>query len=231
MTVLLYSLRRLLRRPSNVILIALIPLLTLMLPDVDEAHWMGLPLAFQLHGLGLWFIAARLSVLLLEDRASRVLIRVAVAPISYTAYLWQVLLALLIILTGVNLVVIGGASLRHGVGLAQSGILFALYTLFTVAAVAFLLAWYSLVRDRETASIVVIVLIILMIMLGGMMWPIQAMPVSLQRLARGLPTYWMAEGLVRIGEGASGVALLLPMGMLLVFGALFLILGSRRPVS
>ncbi len=231
MIVFIYSLKRLLRRSGNIILLIVLPALLLLMPDAGEAQWMQLPVAMQLFGLGLWFIAARLSVLVLEDRSNRVLLRVAVAPIRYRTYLWQVLLSFLILLTAVNLVVIGGTSLRYGVDLGPSAALFALHTLFAMAATTFLLAWYSLVRDRETASIVAVVLIILLTMLGGMMWPIQIMPTWLQYLARILPTYWMAEGLLAIGHGAPWTQLLLPMGMLLAMSLLFLLAGSSKRIA
>ena len=224
-----FALRRLFRRRSNILLVVLLPLLTLLLPGPEPGQWLPLPQTFQYYGLAVLYVAARLTVIVLEDRNSGILLRIGVAPITHLAYLGQVLLAFLTIVTALNIVVIGGASLLHGLGAATVGALFVLFSLFSVASIGLCLAWYTWVRDKETASLVIVFVVMLLSMLGGMMWPIQIMPTLLQQLAVLLPTYWLVEGLLVIATGAALTRLLLPLGLLFLFSIAFLLIGSTKP--
>ncbi len=223
-----FILRRLFRRRSNILLVVMLPLLTLLLPGPEPGQWLPLPPTFQIYGLAVLYVAARLTIIVLEDRNSGILLRIGVAPITRLAYLGQALLAFLVIVTALNIVVIGVASFLHGIDGATAGALFVLYSLFTLASIGLCLAWYTWVRDKETASLVIAFLLVLIAMLGGMMWPIQIMPTLLQQLAVLLPTYWLVEGLLVIATGAAIGELLVPLGLLLVFAIAFLLIGSTK---
>ena len=67
-------------------------------------------------------------------------------------------------------------------------------------------------------------------MLGGVFWPIQIMPVFIQRIAMLLPTYWYSEGIIRVAYGASIGDIALPLVMMFMFTIVFLIFGSRRDI-
>lgn len=227
MTIFNFVFKRYFRNSSNIIFLCLLPIASVFLP---VGEWLPLPLGFQYYGVLLLFIATRLGSIIMEDRANRTLLRVEAAPITHFQYLWQNLLAYSLILMGLNFVVIIAGVLVHGDILINPILLFILYTIFSMTAIGFSLAWYSLFHNKEAAFSVLSGVIMLMTMLGGIMWPIEAMPIILQRFAKLLPTYWLMNGIIEILSGASIVDLILPIAMMSMFSIVFLILGSRRRI-
>ncbi len=64
--------------------------------------------------------------------------------------------------------------------------------------------------------------------MGGCWWPIEIMPRAVRALAHVFPTYWAMSGLhavITFGQGVGGIAL--PAAVLVLFGLIFGILGSR----
>ncbi len=225
MTIFYFVFKRFFKGFSNITFISIIPLAAIFLP---VGEWHPLPGGFQYYGIIQMFIAARLSGFIIEDRSNRTLLRIGAAPVTHFQYLWQNLTAYSMIMLLINLVFVLGGVLVHGDVLVKPVSLFILYSLFSMTAIGFSLAWYSLFLNKEAAFSILIGLVMLMGMLGGMMWPIQAMPLLFQRLALMLPTYWLAEGLMLVAKGASFIDLILPLAILLMFSIAFLLIGSKR---
>lgn len=66
-------------------------------------------------------------------------------------------------------------------------------------------------------------------MLAGVYWPVEVMPDFMQKMAMFVPQYWGLEGFAELsGRGGTVVDVLLPSSVLLVFTAIFLIVGMSR---
>ena len=228
MTIFLYVYKRFFKSTSNVVFFFIIPIVAVFLP---VGEWHPLPGGFQYYGIILLFIAARLASIISEDRSNRVLLRIGIAPITHLQYLVQNLMAYSTILIFINIVFVIAGVLVHGAILINPILLFINYCIFSFTAIGFSLAWYSLFRSQETAFSILIGIIMLMAMLGGMMWPVQIMPAIIQRIAMLLPTYWLAEGILKVALGATLQEILLPLAMMVMFSAAFIIIGSKRKLA
>ncbi|WP_066189872.1 ABC transporter permease [Gracilibacillus timonensis] len=227
MTIFLFAIKRCFRDIMNIVLLCVLPIIVIWMPD---AEWTPLPLGFQLYGAVLFFAAAKLVSIMMEDRMKGVLMRIGVAPVTHFQYLWQNLLAYtLILMVQIILVMIGG--LLYGYDLVDPLFLFLVYLLFAITSISFSLAWFMLFRHKETALVILMSLIMLMSMAGGMLWPIDLMPEFMQRLVMLLPTYWLIESLTIVTTQADKTELFIPLVMLLMFTMAFLVVGSRRRLS
>ncbi|SCY91403.1 ABC transporter permease [Alkaliphilus peptidifermentans] len=230
MTVFKFVFKRYFRNLSNVIFLGLLPIAAAFLPIGGTPEWIPLPLGFQYYGLIQLLIAARLAEVIMEDRINKILLRIGVTPMTHLQYLWQNLLAFSAILTGVNVIVMILGIVVHGDALISPGLLFIIFTVFSMTSIGFALAWYSLFRNKETAFSLLGGVIILISMLGGVMWPIQIMPPLIQRLAMLLPTYWLMEGILIVVKGGGFIDLMQPLALMAMFSLGFIILGSRRRI-
>ena len=195
MTIFKFALKRYFRQPSNIIFLLILPIILVFLPDLE---WPPIPMGFQYYGVLLLFIAARLTAIIIEDRTRKTTLRISVAPITHFQYLWQNLLAYSVLLIGVNGLVVLMGVLYHGENLVSPVLLFIVYTFFSVTAIGFSLALYAIIRNKEAALALLTGVIALISMLGGVFWPIQIMPVFIQRIAMLLPTYWYSEGIYEL---------------------------------
>jgi ABC-2 type transport system permease protein len=228
MTIFRFVFKRFFRKSSNVVLLFAISFFAIFM---TAEGWLGLPIGFQYYGILQMVVAARLASIILEDRVNHILLRIGAAPVTHFKYLRENLLAYTLLLIFQNAVVITIGIFIHGEKLIAPFMLFMLYSLFSVTAVAISLAWYASFRNKEAAALILMNLIILMAMLGGLMWPIQIMPTAFQSLAMLIPTYWLAEGMMLIVGGAPAVQLILPFVIILMFALALLLLGSRRRIA
>ncbi|GAB2571716.1 ABC transporter permease [Gracilibacillus alcaliphilus] len=227
MTIFLFTIRRCFRNIMNIILLCVLPFIVILMPNEE---WTLLPLGFQLYGVVLFFAAARITSIIMEDRTKGVLMRIGVAPVTHLQYLWQNLLAYSLILI-VQIVVVIAGGILYGHDLINPFLLLVVYVLFALTAIGFSLAWFSLFRHKETAFVVLMSSIMLMTMAGGMIWSVELMPELLQRLAMLFPTYWLAESLIIVATQADPTELAVPFVVLLLFTAAFLVIGSKRRLS
>lgn len=227
MTIFKFVFKRYFRQPSNIIFLLILPIVLVFLPDLK---WPPIPMGFQYYGVLLLFAATKLTGIILEDRTRKTTLRVSVAPITHFQYLWQNLLAYSVLLMGVNLLVVLMGTLYHGENLVSPMLLFIVYTFFSMSAIGFSLAFYAIIRNKEAAVSLLTGIIALISMLGGVFWPVQIMPVLIQRLAKLLPTYWYSEGIKRVAFGGSLGDIVLPLVMLIMLTILFLLFGSKRDI-
>jgi ABC-2 type transport system permease protein len=134
-------------------------------------------------------------------------------------------------MTAVNLMFVIIGTIVHGGNLPSPVFLFIIYTVFTMTALGFSLAWYAIFRNKEAAFSVLGGIIILMAMLGGLLWPVEIMPDFLQRAVMLLPTYWVAEATILLSYNAAIEELFVPLVVMILFCIAFLLLGSRRKLT
>ena len=176
------------------------------------------------------FIGIRLATIILEDREKGVVKRLAVAPISHFRYLSQNQLAYSVILIAQCAIVVYGGVL-FGQELYQPSSLFFLFVSFSFASLAIALAWISIFRKKDISFLIYMSLIFLIVVLGGLMIPIELFPDLLKRIAVIFPTYWLAEGLNWIVYGEEMLDFLLINGVLWLYTIVFMIIGSIRKIQ
>lgn len=226
-TIFHFALKRSFSNKMNIAVFILFPILCIFFPEGE--YWPHLPYGYQYFGILLMFVGIRLTSIILEDRAKGVIKRLAIAPISYFRYLSQTLLAFVVILIMQCVIVVYGGVLR-GLNLYQPIWLLLLYISFSFTSLAIALAWVSFYRNKDTAFLVYMSLIFLVVILGGLMIPLEMFPESLKKIAVIFPTYWLAEGLNWIVFGENIVDFLLINGVLWLYTSIFVIMGSARKI-
>lgn len=228
MTIFYFTLKRSFGTLTNLIFLTLAPIACIFFPA--GGAWPLLAYGYQYFCIIILFVAIRLTQIILEDRAKGVIKRLSVAPIRYFHYLSQNLLAYSVILIlQCAIVIVGG--LLWGQELYRPFALFALYISFSFTALAIALAWISIFRNKDIAFLVYMSLIFLMVLLGGIMMPLEMFPDLMKRIAVILPTFWFAEGLNWVVYGQQTSDFMLINGMLWVYTLVFLVLGSTRKMQ
>lgn len=228
MTIFKFALKRSFSNTTNLIFLTLFPIACIFLPNGEE--WPFLPYGYQYFGILILFVGIRLATIILEDRAKGVVKRLAVAPISHFQYLNQNLLAFSVILILQCAIVVYGGVL-FGQELYQPGWLFILYGSFSFASLAIALAWISIYRNKDASFLVYMSLIFIIVVLGGLLIPIEIFPDLLKRIAVIFPTYWLAEGLNWVVFGEDLLDFLLINGGLWLYTIVFVIIGSTRKIN
>ena len=228
MTIFNFALIRSVRSLPNLILLLGLPAAVVVLP---VGGWYGLPLGYHFYGILLLFCASKLVHMIMEDRKNKILTRIGVAPVTHFKYLSQNLLAFALLLVGQSAVVTCSAWLLHAEVFGSLIQLFSMFSVFSVTAISFSLAWCSMFRQPESSTAVMLGIILIMAVLGGTLFPIQAMPASLQKIAMLSPTYWFHEGIMLAKNGGLFAEQLTPLGILLLFAIAFMLIGSRRKLA
>ncbi|CAG9623329.1 ABC transporter permease [Sutcliffiella rhizosphaerae] len=227
MTIFYFALKRSFSNTTNLIFLTLFPIACIFLPEGDV--WPFLPYGYQYFGILTLFIGIRLASIILEDREKGVVKRLAVAPISHFQYLSQNLLAFSVILILQCAIVVFGGVL-FGQNLYQPGWLLLIYVSFSFTSLAIALAWISIYRKKEVAFLVYMSLIFIVVVLGGLMIPLEIFPDILKRLAVIFPTYWLTEGLNWIVFEENILDFLLINGVLWLYTIVFIIIGSVKRI-
>ncbi len=228
MTIFKFALKRSFGNATNLIFLTLFPIAFIFFPNGEE--WPFLPYGYQYFGILILFVGIRLATIILEDREKGVVKRLAVAPVSHFQYLSQNLLAYSVILILQCVLVIYGGVLL-GQELYQPFWLFLLYVSFSFASLAIALAWISLYRKKEVSFLVYMSLIFIVVILGGLLIPIEIFPDLLKRIAVLFPTYWLAEGLDWVVFGEDILDFLMINGVLWLYTIVFIIIGSVRKIQ
>jgi ABC-2 type transport system permease protein len=227
MTILRFALKRAFRSPVNVLLLCVIPVGVALLPAVEGRDW-TLPIGYHLYGMVIMSAAFLMVRSILEDRISGALQRISAAPVSHMRYLAETLLAYGALLLIQTVLVVGIGVLAHGGRIHSPLLLFVAYFFFSLTSIAFALAWCSLFGRRDVAYGTLSSVITLLTMLGGFYWPIEIMPVFLQRTAPLNPCYWLMEAARELQKSGLTWRFALSLAVMLLFTVAFLLVGSRR---
>ena len=225
MTIARFALRRSFRSPLNILLLCILPIGVVFIPQAEGTI---LPLGLHFYGQVIMFAAFLMVRSVVDDRMSGVLRRIAVAPISYFRYLTETLAAYGILLVAQNAVVVALARIIYGEQLGSPLLQFLALTFFSITSIAFCLAGFSLFGRRESAYGTIAMAIVLLSIIGGFYWPVDVMPLFLQKLAIVTPPYWLMRALRNIQEGGAPLQLVLSLLTMLLFSVAFLVVGSRR---
>lgn len=227
MTIFQFTLKRCFRNKTNVIFLTLFPITFIFFPKGES--WPHLPYGFQYFGILMLFVGIRLASLMLEDRAKGVVKRLAVAPIRHDQYLSQHLLAYSAIMIVQCVIVIAGG-VWAGHDLYRPAWLLCLYISFSFTCIAIALAWITIYRNKDSTFMVYMSLITILVILGGLLMPIEMFPDMLKQIAVLFPTFWLAEGMKWIVFGENVLDFLLINGVLWLYTTAFMIIGSTRKI-
>ncbi|GAB3044464.1 ABC transporter permease [Virgibacillus ainsalahensis] len=228
MTIFHFALKRSFSNKTNIAFLMLFPVACIFFPEGE--YWPFLPYGYQYFGILLLFVGIRLATIMLEDRSKGVVKRLAVAPVTHFQYLSQNLLAYVFILILQCIIVVYGGVL-FGHELYQPGWLLLLYVSFSFTSLAIALAWISIYRNKDTSFLIYMSLIILVVLVSGIIVPLEMFPDLLKRIAVIFPTYWLVEGLDWIVFGESVSEFLLINGVLWLYTIVFMIIGSVRKIN
>ncbi|TCK93340.1 ABC-2 type transport system permease protein [Natranaerovirga hydrolytica] len=225
MTLFKFVFKRFFKYKFNFLLLFGVPFLVLFPVNIEHTFF---PIGFQFYSMIIMIVSVRLAAIIAEDRMSKVLIRIGVAPLTHFKYLFQNLLAYSILLIGQNALVILVGVILYNQEITNPLGVFIIYSVFAITSIGFALAWYAFFRNKETAFQIAIAAIVAISMLGGLFWPVEIMPDLLQKIARLVPSYWVYESMRLLNNGANLIEFVMPLLVLLLFAIIFILLGSRR---
>ena len=170
------------------------------------------------------------AVFLTIEKREGMLRRQLTLPVSRrTLFAGKVVGRVLVAAIQMAILVLAGRLLFHlDFGSSPAGlvVLLACYA-FAVAGIATFLG--AILKNPEQASSVGMLASLVMAAMGGCWWPAEVMPGWLRTAAHVFPTTWAMgafHALISFGRGFEAV--ILPGGILLVFGAVFSLWGARR---
>lgn len=167
---------------------------------------------------------------LVEERESGALRRLVVAPVSRREIIAGKLLGAftLTLAQMAFLILIGQLVFRVNWG--RDPVALALVVVaYALVAASFGLLMATIVRTTQQFGAMQAVIPMIMGGLGGAMWPLEIVPPAMRAIGHLVPTGWAMEGFQNIiTRGLSVQAVLLPVGVLLLFAALFFVSGVRR---
>lgn len=228
MTIFTFVFKRTFKKPLDVIMILILPILSVFL---STKSWISIPYGFLLYGLLIMFIASKLSRTMMEDREKRIIVRLAAAPISQFRYLIENLIAYTLILTVINAIVILLGVIIYGSVIIMPLKLFLLYTSFSIASIGLSISWYALFKQAEIAYSILGGIYVAIAMIGGMFWPHEIMPEFIQKFILILPTYWFSIGMRHVALSNYEGSFIMTLSILIFFGIAFVLIGSRKRLS
>lgn len=225
MTVFKFVIKRTLKEKTDVFFLLLIPIISVF---ISAETWLPIPLGFHLYGIILMIMSSKICKTMMVDREKKVVVRISAAPISHLRYLAENLMAYGFILSVINFLVIGLGVLRYGSDVFSPIKMLLLFSAFSICSIGFSISWYALFTHAETAYSILGGLQISLAMIGGMFWPVEIMPEIVQKIIRILPTYWYSLGLRQVVYQGYEGSFILTLGVLLLFGLFFILMGSRK---
>jgi len=166
---------------------------------------------------------------ILNERIEGTLTRIMAAPVTMLNYLTQKLLAYSIPMAAQIIVVCLFGALLYDWNLSFTIALSLAYILFAVTSVAMAIAWCSLFKSKESSLTSFSLVLTAMAMLGGLMLPLDFLPVALRYIGAIFPSYWAANGIENLNAYSSVTSQYwLSIVMLIMFGIIFMLFGGKR---
>ncbi len=179
--------------------------------------------------MGLLFAAQGLSGDVWQERESGVLRRVVATPLGIPRFLAGKLLAVSAVLAVISLVVLAAGICYVGLPWSRMPLALVWSVAVGVMLTAMMLAVQVFASTRRGASLLTFAVLMPLMMLGGCMFPLEAMPRWMAAVGRRTPNGWAIEQLKAILLGRDG-----PLGLPVAFAlmaavaaALLLVAGAR----
>lgn len=225
MTIFKFALLRIIRNPLFILLGLLIPLGILLIPAMWGADGRG----YYWIVFTLLLSAFPLTRGLETDMKERTVMRIASTPTTTLKYLWQNLAACVFpLIIQIILICIFGI-IRYDWSFEVAGFLGLFYLLFAMTAIGFAYAWAFLTKKMGDTGDGVMMIIMIFTTMFGIMFPVDQLSGWQEMAGMIFPTYWASVGIERLlYAGGFNTEMLMPMGVLMLFTAIFLLYGSKR---
>ncbi|GGD70445.1 ABC transporter permease [Paenibacillus nasutitermitis] len=163
----------------------------------------------------------------MEDREKRTMARMFTAPLhgyeialgNFIGSLLVGTIQLVIVLTATRLIF----SYNFGIGFFPHLLIL---ECFLLAVIGLATAVAGLVRNVDQLSQLNNLVVTPTCMLGGCFWPLGIMPEFMQKLSNFTPQKWAMEALSSLAFGNELAAIVLPLGIMLLFAAVLLAFGA-----
>lgn len=225
MTIFHFTLIRSLRIKSTLIALTLIPLIMILIRPFWYSEQNTGP---NLYGMVILYGAFVLVRAIMNDRVTGTITRILAAPVTTFQYLFQNLLAYLLLLTVQIFVIICIGTFLYKWHFVFSLKQFLCYTIFAATSISFSLAWNSLFRSKLLSDGVFSVVVSLMTLLGGVYFPIDMLPDFLKKIAMLFPNYWLSNAIFHMQNEQGFNNYLISIAALLLFAISYLIFGSKK---
>lgn len=161
---------------------------------------------------GMMFLISFATMLILEDKLSRVFSRILTTPTSQASYYGQHFLSYLIVAL-IQIVVIFNlfpkmTDLSYGEDIqTRLSVMFVTFC-FALTCIAIGIMVSRFARSTSTAGALVSLVNLPMLMLGGCLWPREIMPDAVQRIGDFVPPTWFLNGAKEVlnGNGLSAAS-------------------------
>jgi ABC-2 type transport system permease protein len=210
-------------QPINLLIIIILPIAIIFIPPNASNY----PFGLYLYGYLSLFSAFLLCKPIVEERNNKIAVRISATPISYLSYLSSHLLAYLLILSIQSMIFVLGSSLYWN-GIAINYVLvYSLYFVYNIMAIAFCLCWNSLFKTYNIAFALFSGGASLLCLVSGISIPLSVIPEDIRRFTIFLPTYWLPYGLNALSNGIMNYIIISHI-ILFVYAGILLLIGSRR---
>ena len=169
-----------------------------------------------------------LAGLMLEDKIDGSVMKIYLSPVSTVSYIFQNLLSAImpIIVQIVILGILGIVRYNWETELLV-GILITLL-IFAIANTAFSFFWNMLFKSKAASRNSIILVAAVMLILSGIMVPIEALPGIMQYVGAIFHPYWLMRALTTLAVDGLTSSFWIYQGVMLLFATAFLLLGGRR---
>ncbi|MCL1989821.1 MAG: ABC transporter permease [Defluviitaleaceae bacterium] len=223
MTILKFSLKRIFKNPTTILIGFILPAALLLLTGMWDEDGRG----YYFMAFILMIVAFPTTNIMLADQKERTVQRIMTTPTTAFKYLSQNLVACMIpLLMQIVFVCIFGA-VRYSWDLQFTLSLGLAYTLFAATAIGFAFAWNCLFKNSEVGMAVLVTVMVFSAAFGIFSSP-TAFPDVIRTAAKVFPTYWISIGIETLIDSGFGFEFLLPIGVLALFTSVFLTYGSVR---
>lgn len=161
---------------------------------------------------GMMFLISFATMLILEDKLSRVFSRILTTPTSQASYYLQHFLSYLIVAI-VQIVIMINLfpqimDLSYGTDTETQLSVMLVTFCFAIACIAMGVTISRFARSTTTAGAFVSLVNLPMLMLGGCLWPKEIMPEAVQHIGEFVPPTWFLNGARRVlnGEGLASAS-------------------------
>lgn len=166
---------------------------------------------------------------IIMSRANHTLYRTMAAPVRMRSYMLQTIGAFIMVSAlQITLVML---LLKWVYGLYMDGSAWTLYLLlllFSLVSVSFGVVISSFSKNMIQACLIGICLIAPFAMLGGAYFPLDWAPEIMRTMGQFTPVSWMMGGVEKLLQGQSLGAIVKEMSIIVLFAAIFFLLGALR---
>jgi len=226
MTVFKFAILRNIRSPVSFLASLIVPIFFMFM---NTEVWIYAPVVSVTMIITLMILSAHLLTgLMLEDRIDGSIIKIFMSPVSTVSYIFQNLLSAImpvvvqIVILGILGIVRYNWEVEILVGISVTLLIFA------VTNTAFSFCWNMFFKSKSGSRYSFMFVGAVMLLLSGIMVPIEALPGIMQYVGAIFHTHWLMRGLNVLALEGLSASFWMYQGVMLLFATAFLLLGGRR---